>query len=122
MTCFNCKSPDHLIRDCPKPNNRQQNQNRQNNSLENTIEVITQALQSLLNNQNTHGYNKPKQAFYHNRPNPQSNQTSNPTTDSMTIETNTLKIKANIKGSLLTLMQLNMSPYMNQTMILNKRI
>ena len=72
MTNFNCKSPDHLIRDCPKPNNRQQNQNRQNNSLENTIEVITQALKSLLNNQNTHGYNKPKQAFYHNRPNPQS--------------------------------------------------
>ena len=29
-------------------------------------------MKSLLNNQNTHGYNKPKQAFYHNRPNPQS--------------------------------------------------
>ena len=73
MTCFNCKSPDHLIRDCPEPNNRQQSQshNRQNNPLENTIEIITQALKSLLNNQNTHGHNKPKQPFYHNRTNPQ---------------------------------------------------
>ena len=71
MTCSNCKSPDHLIRDCPEPNNRQQTQshNRQNNPLENTIEIITQALKSLLSNQNTHGHNKPKQPFYHNRTN-----------------------------------------------------
>ena len=66
MTCFNYKSPDHLIRDCPEPNNRQQSQshNRQNNPLENTIEIITQALKSLLSNQNTHGHNKQSSAIH----------------------------------------------------------
>ena len=71
MIYFNCKSPDHLIRDCPEPNNRQQGQghNRQTSPLENTIGMITQALKSLLDNQNTHDYSKPKQPF-HNRSNP----------------------------------------------------
>ena len=42
LTCFNCKSPDHLVKDCPEPNKMQQpqNNNRQNNSIESAIEAL----------------------------------------------------------------------------------
>ena len=39
LTCFNCRFPDHLVKDCPEPNKMQQPQsnNRQNNSKESAI-------------------------------------------------------------------------------------
>ena len=72
LTCLSCKSPDHLVKDCPEPNKMQQpqNNNRQNSSIENAIEAHTQTLKSLLSNQNSHGYSKPKQPFHHKRANP----------------------------------------------------
>ena len=46
LTCLNCKSPDHLVKDCPEPNKMQQPQSnkRQNNSIESAIEAPTQTL------------------------------------------------------------------------------
>ena len=81
LTCFNCKSPDHFVKDCPEPNKLQQNQsnNRQNTSIENAIETLTQTLKSLLSNQTSHGYNKPKQPLHHNRANPQAKPNFKPT-------------------------------------------
>ena len=69
MTSFNCKSPDHLVKDCPEPNKMQQpqNNNRQNSSIESAIEAPTQTLKSLLSNQKSHGYSKPKQPPHHKR-------------------------------------------------------
>ena len=71
LTCLNCKSPDHLVKDCPEPNKMQQPQsnNRQNSSIESAIEAPTQTLKSLLSNQKSHGYSKPKQPFHHKRAN-----------------------------------------------------
>ena len=67
--CLNCKYPDHLVKDCPEPNKMQQPQsnNRQNSSIESAIEAPTQTLKSLLSNQKSHGYSKPKQPFHHKR-------------------------------------------------------
>ena len=81
MTCFNCKSPDHFVKDCPEPNKMQQPQrnNRQNSSIESAIEALTQTLKSLLSNQNSHGYSKPKQPFHHNRANPHAKPSFKPT-------------------------------------------
>ena len=72
LTCFNCKSFDHLVKDCPEPNKMQQpqNNNRQNSPIESAIEAPTQTLKSLLSNQKSHGYSKPKQPFHHKRANP----------------------------------------------------
>ena len=66
LTCLNCKSPDHLAKDCPEPNKMQQPQsnNRKNSSIESAIEAPTQTLKSLLSNQKSHGYSKPKQPFH----------------------------------------------------------
>ena len=52
LTYFNCKSPDHLVKDCPEPNKIQQpqNNNTQNSSIESAIEAPTQTLKSLLSN------------------------------------------------------------------------
>ena len=62
LTCLNCKSPDHLVKDCPEPNKMQQpqNNNRKNSSIESAIEAPTQTLKSLLSNQKSHTYSKPK--------------------------------------------------------------
>ena len=81
MACFNCKSPDHFVKDCPEPNKMQQPQsnNRQNSSIESSIEALTQTLKSLLSNQNFPGYSKPKQPFHHNRANPHAKPSFNPT-------------------------------------------
>ena len=81
LTCFNCKSPDHLVKDCPEPNKMQQPQsnNRQNNSIESAIEAATQTLKSLLSNQKSHGYSKPKQPFHHYRANPHAKPSFKPT-------------------------------------------
>ena len=48
LTCFDCKSPDHFVKDCPEPNKMQQPQsnNRQNSSMESVIEAPTQTLKS----------------------------------------------------------------------------
>ena len=52
LTRFNCKPPDHFVKDCPEPNKMQQpqNNNRQNSSIESAIESLTQTLKSLLSN------------------------------------------------------------------------
>ena len=72
MTPFNWKSPDHLVKDCPEPNKMQkpQSNKRQNNSIESAIEAPTQTLKSLLSNQKSHGYSKPKQPLHNKRANP----------------------------------------------------
>ena len=72
LTCLNCKYPGHLVKDCPDPNKMQQpqNNNRQNSSTESAIKALTQTLRSLLSNQNSHGYSKPKQPFHHKRAKP----------------------------------------------------
>ena len=81
LTYFNYKSPDHLVKDCPEPNKMQQPQsnNRQDNSIESAIEAPTQTLKSLLSNQKSHGYSKPKQPFHHKRANPHSKPSFKPT-------------------------------------------
>ena len=81
LTYFNCKSPDHLVKDCPEPNKMQQLQSnkRQNNSIESAIKAPTQTLKSLLSNQKSHGYSKPKQPFHHKRANPHAKPRSKPT-------------------------------------------
>ena len=81
LTCFHCKSPDHFAKDCPEPNKMQQpqNNNRQNNSIESVIEAPTQTLKSLLSNQNSHGYSKPKQPFHHKRAKPHARPSFKPT-------------------------------------------
>ena len=47
LTYFNCKSPDHLVKDCPEPNKMQQPQsnNRKYSSIESAIEAPTQTLE-----------------------------------------------------------------------------
>ena len=72
LTCLNSKSPDHLVKDCPEPNKMQQCQSnkRQNSSIESAIEAPTQTLKSLLSNQKSHSYSKPKQPFHHKRAKP----------------------------------------------------
>ena len=81
LTCLNCKSPDHLVKDCPEPNKMQQPQsnNRQNSSIESAIEAPTQTLKSLLSNQKSHGYSKPKQPFHHKRAKPHARPSFKPT-------------------------------------------
>ena len=81
LTCFNCKSPDHLGKDCLEPNKMQQPQrnNRQNSSIESAIQAPTQTLKSLLSNQNSHGYSKPKQPFHHKRVKPHARPSFKPT-------------------------------------------
>ena len=81
LTYFNCKSPDNLAKDCPEPNKVQQPQsnNRKNSSIESTIEAPTQTLKSLLRNQKSHSYSKPKQLFHHKRANPHVKPRSKPT-------------------------------------------
>ena len=81
LTYFNCKFPDHLVKDCPEPNKMQQPQSnkRQNNSIESAIKAPTQTLKSLLSNQNSHGYSKPKQPFHHKRAKHHAKPRSKPT-------------------------------------------
>ena len=78
LTCLNCKYPDHMVKDCPEPNTMQQPQsnNRQNSSIESAIEALTQ---SLLSNQKSHGYSKPKQPFHHKRAKPHARPSFNST-------------------------------------------
>ena len=47
--------------------------------MESAIEALTQTLKSLLSNQNSHGYSKPKQPFYHNRANSHAKPSFQPT-------------------------------------------
>ena len=98
LTCLNCKSPDHLVKDCPEPNKMQQVQSnkRQNNSIESAIEAPTQTLKSLLNIQKSHGYSKPKQPFHHKRAKPHGRPSFKPTYRPITIKENTAKTIANI--------------------------
>ena len=56
-----------------------QNNNRQNSSIESAIEAPTQTLKSLLSNQKSHGYSKPKQPFHHKRANPHAKPSFKPT-------------------------------------------
>ena len=81
LTCLNCKYPDHLVKDCPEPNKMQQpqNNNRQNSSIESAIEAPTQTLKSLLSNQKSHSYSKPKQPFHHKRDKPHAGPSFKPT-------------------------------------------
>ena len=81
LTCLNCKSPDHLVKDCPEPNKmvQPQNNNRQNNSIGNAIEAPTQTLKSLLSNQYSLGYSKPKQPFHYKRAKPHTRPSFKPT-------------------------------------------
>ena len=81
LTYFNCKSPDHLVKDCPEPNKMQQPQsnNRKNSSMESAIEAPTQTLKSLFSKQKSHGNSKPKQPFNHKRANPHAKPSFKPT-------------------------------------------
>ena len=81
LTCLNCKSPDHLVKDCLEPNKKQQLQSnkRQNNSIESAIKAPTQTLKNPSSNQKSHGYSKPKQPFHHKRANPHAKPRSKPT-------------------------------------------
>ena len=81
LTCLNCRSLDHLVKDCPEPNKMQQPQrnNRQNSSIESAIKAPTQTLKSLLSNQKSHGYSKPKQPLHHKRANPHAKPSFKPT-------------------------------------------
>ena len=56
-----------------------QSNNKQNSSIESAIEALTQTLKSLLSNQNSHGYSKPKQPFHHNKANPHAKPSFKPT-------------------------------------------
>ena len=56
-----------------------QSNNRQNSSIESAIEAPTQPLKSLISNQNSHGYSKPKQPFHHKRANPHARPSCKPT-------------------------------------------
>ena len=80
-TCFNYKSPDHLVKDCPEPNKMQQpqNNNRKNSSIESAVKAPTQTLKSLLSNQKSHGYSKPKQPFHNKRAKPHAKPSFKPT-------------------------------------------
>ena len=125
LTCFNCKSPDHFVKDCPEPNKMQQPQsnNRQNSSIESAIEALTQTLKSLLSNQNSHGYSKPKNHSTTIELILMLSHALSLLIDPMTIKANTSKTIANIKSKLPIPMQLKiMNPNMNQTVALNKRI
>ena len=108
LTCFNCKSPDQFVKDCPEPNKMQltQSNNRQNSSIESAIEAPTQTLKSLLSNQNSHGYSKPKQPSHHNKANPHAKPRFKPTYRLHEIKTNTSKTITNIKNKLPIPMQL----------------
>ena len=108
LTCLNCKSPDQLIKDCLEPNKMQQpqNNNRQNSSIESAIEAPTQTLKSLLSNQKSHGYSKPKQPFHHKRVKPHARQSFKPTYGPMTTKANTSKTIENTKSKLPTQIQL----------------
>ena len=81
LSCFNCKFPDNLAKDCPEPSKMQQpqNNNRQNSSIESAIKAPTQTLKSLLSNQKSHGYSKPKQPFNHKRVKPHARPSFKPT-------------------------------------------
>ena len=81
LTCLNCKYPDHMVKDFPEPNTMQQPQsnNRQNNSIESAIEAPKQTLKSLLSNQKSHVYSKPKQPFHHKRAKPHARPSVKPT-------------------------------------------
>ena len=95
LTCFNCGSSEHLVRECPKPNKQQsQNPSYSNNrqwpgnnrqytsspshsnnsnpfaSIEQALAGLTQAIQSF-KGPSDQSYNKPKQPYQHNRHNPQ---------------------------------------------------
>ena len=56
-----------------------QSNNRQDNSIESAIKAPTQTLKSLLSNQNSHGYSKPKQPFHHKRAKPHARPSFKPT-------------------------------------------
>ena len=56
-----------------------QSNNRQNSSIERTIEAPTQTLKSLLSNQKSHGYSKPKQPYHYKRANPHAKSSFKPT-------------------------------------------
>ena len=56
-----------------------QSNKRQNNPIESAIKAPTQTLKSLLSNQKSHGYSKPKQPFHHKRANPHAKPRSKPT-------------------------------------------
>ena len=70
-----------MVKDCPEPNKMQQPQSnkRQNSSIESAIEAPTQTLKSLLSNQKSHGYSKPKQPFHHKRAKPHAKPSFKPT-------------------------------------------
>ena len=56
-----------------------QNNNRQDNSIESAAEAPTQTLKSILSNQNSHDYSKPKQPLHHKRANPHAKPSFKPT-------------------------------------------
>ena len=81
LTCFNCKSPDHFVKDCPELNKMPQPQsnNRQNNSMESLMEALTCFQKLLRQSETPHGYSKSKQPCHHNRANPHAKPIFKPT-------------------------------------------
>ena len=116
LTCFNCKSPDHFVKDCPEPNKMQQPQsnNRQNISKESVIEACSQILERVLSNQNPMATASPNNHSTTIKLILMLNQALSLLIDPMTIKAITSKIIANIKSKLPIPMQLKiMNPNMN---------
>ena len=83
LTCFNCNSPEHFVKDCPEPNkmhqrqshnnyNSHNSQNRQSHPLESTLKDLLDKMNRLLDNQRPNNYNgqnnyKPKQPHQGNK-------------------------------------------------------
>ena len=102
LTCLNCKSPDHFVKDCPEPTKMQQpqNNNRQNSSIESAIEAPTQTLKSLLSKQNPMATASPNNHSTTRKLSLMLGQALNLLIDPITIKANTSKTIANIKSKL----------------------
>ena len=109
LTCFNCKSPDHLVKDCPEPNKMQQHQsnNRKNSSIESAIKAPTQTFEKPFKQSETpmataspNNHSTTRELIL------MLSQALNLLIDPITIKDNTSKTIANIKSKLPIPMQL----------------
>ena len=78
QVCFNCKSPDHFIRECPEEKKQIPGNNRPLTKVDEALELLKEAFKSLGNNQATHGFNRPNQHSHSSRFNPQAKPSHKP--------------------------------------------